>query len=88
MGTVHGLAGSAAVVLVLLPQVSSFTAGLAYLLMFGIGTTFSMAAITLAMGVPFVISFRFRAAKYGVTGIAGLASLLFGLFLISALTIG
>lgn len=87
VGTVHGLAGSAAIVLVLLPQVSSFTAGLVYLVMFGIGTTFSMAAITLAMGIPFAVSDRFRAAKNGVTGIAGLASLLFGLFLISALTI-
>ena len=87
IGIVHGLAGSAAVMLVLLPQIESVWVGLAYLMLFGLGTIISMALITVALGVPFAISARFRSFDRTVAGVAGSASLVFGLALMSDLAL-
>lgn len=54
IGVVHGLAGSAAVILVLLSKIDSFWIGVGYLLLFSVGTMLSMAAITVILAVPFV----------------------------------
>ena len=83
IGIVHGLAGSAAVMLLLLPKVSSFAVGVGYILMFGLGTLVSMAGITLALGVPFALTSRFDRLNLGVCGAAGTASLVLGAALMS-----
>jgi high-affinity nickel-transport protein len=83
VGVVHGLAGSAAVMLVLLPTLSSFWTGIGYLLMFGIGTMLSMAAVTLLLGVPFAITGGSRGMSRWVSAVAGTASALFGVALMS-----
>ena len=58
IGIVHGLAGSAAVMLVLLPEIELFWIGVGYLVLFGVGTMLSMAAVTLVLGIPFAMSGR------------------------------
>ena len=78
IGAVHGLAGSAAVMLLLLPQVSSFWIGLGYLLLFGVGTILSMSAITLVLGVPFALTGGSDRVNQLVAGAAGTSSFLFG----------
>lgn len=83
IGIVHGLAGSAAVMLVLLPTISSFWTGVGYLLLFGVGTILSMAIITLLLGVPFAVSGGHHKVNRFVSGIAGAASILFGAALMS-----
>ena len=88
IGIVHGLAGSAAVMLVLLPQISSFWVGFGYLVLFGIGTMLSMAAITLALGVPFSLGGQFERLNRGVAQVAGAVSLIFGAALMSDLALG
>ena len=88
IGIVHGLAGSAAVMLVLLPQISSVWVGLGYLLLFGVGTMISMAMITVVLGVPFAVSGRFRRMDRAVAGVAGTASLAFGFALMADLALG
>jgi ABC-type nickel/cobalt efflux system permease component RcnA len=88
VGVVHGLAGSAAVMLLLLPTLPSFWAGVGYLVLFGVGTMISMAAITLVLGVPFAISGRFDRLNHTVTGVAGAASVVFGAALMSDLALG
>lgn len=88
IGVVHGLAGSAAVMLVLLPQISSFWVGIGYLVLFGIGTIFSMSAITLILGVPFALSHSFSRMNRIVSYAAGLTSILFGVFLMTELSLG
>ncbi len=88
IGAVHGLAGSAAVMLVLLPQISSFWVGLGYLVLFGIGTMISMAMITVVLGVPFAVGGRFRGLDRAVARIAGAASLVFGFGLMADLALG
>jgi cytochrome c biogenesis protein CcdA len=88
IGIVHGLAGSAAVMLVLLPQIDSVWVGMAYLALFGVGTMISMALITVVLGVPFAVGGRFRGMERGVAGAAGGASVAFGAALMSDLALG
>jgi ABC-type nickel/cobalt efflux system permease component RcnA len=88
IGIVHGFAGSAAVMLVLLPQIDSIWVGMAYLLLFGVGTIISMALITVVLSVPFAVGGRFRGMERGVAGAAGGASVAFGVALMSDLALG
>ena len=74
--------------LVLLPEISLFWVGVSYLLLFGLGTMLSMAAITLALGVPFSLSNQFERLNRGVARVAGTASLVFGAALMSDLALG
>ncbi len=83
IGIVHGLAGSAAVMLLLLPKIENFWIGIGYLLMFGFGTVLSMSSITLVLGLPFSISSSFRNLNATVSGLAGIASILIGFMLAS-----
>jgi high-affinity nickel-transport protein len=53
IGLVHGLAGSAAVALLVLSTVRSPYAALAYLALFGLGTIVGMTAITALLSLPF-----------------------------------
>ena len=88
IGVVHGLAGSAAIVLVLLPTLSSLWLGVGYLLLFGVGSILSMAAITLVLGLPMAVSGRFDRLSHTVSRVAGVASLAFGLALMSDIGLG
>ena len=88
VGVVHGLAGSAAVMLILLPAIPSFWMGVGYLFLFGIGTMLSMAAITVALGVPFALTSSSEAAKRAVSSIAGAASVVLGGALMSDIALG
>lgn len=88
IGLVHGLAGSAAVMLALLPTLSSFWVGLGYLVLFGVGTVRSMAVITILLGVPFAIVGSLGVARLAVSGVAGSASVLFGAALMSDIALG
>jgi ABC-type nickel/cobalt efflux system permease component RcnA len=89
VGVAHGLAGSAAVMLVVLTSdaVSSFVVGLLYIFLFGFGTVLSMGAITLLMGIPFSISGRFERVNRVIASVAGVASIFFGLFIMYDLAI-
>jgi sulfite exporter TauE/SafE len=88
VGVVHGLAGSAAVILLLLPEIESAWVGLGYLFLFGIGTMVSMAMITLALGAPLVFTKRFRAVDGVVSTVAGGGSVLLGSALMADLALG
>ena len=88
IGVVHGLAGSAAVMLLILPQVSSFMVGIGYLVLFGVGTMLSMAAITLVLGIPFAVTGGFTRLNQVVSGTAGGASMLLGAALMSDIALG
>jgi sulfite exporter TauE/SafE len=56
IGMVHGLAGSGALMLVVLSTVDSVWNGLAYIALFGIGSIVGMLAISTAIGVPFALT--------------------------------
>ena len=88
IGVVHGLAGSAAVMLVLLPKLPSVWSGVGYLFLFGVGTMLSMAAITLLLGVPFAISRSHNRVNSVISVVAGFSSVVFGGALMSDIALG
>jgi ABC-type nickel/cobalt efflux system permease component RcnA len=82
VGLVHGLAGSAAVALLVLAEIPEPRGAIAYLLVFGIGTIAGMMLITMMIGAPFAYT-RKRLAPFnqGLGIASGLLSLAFGLFI-------
>jgi ABC-type nickel/cobalt efflux system permease component RcnA len=83
VGLVHGLAGSAAVALLVLSTIKNPFWSTAYLLVFGLGTMAGMMLMTAAISVPLVFTGRkfFRINRH-LTAISGLASVAFGMFLV------
>jgi len=83
VGIVHGLAGSAAVALLVLTTIRVPSWAILYLLVFGIGTVAGMMLITAAIAVPFAFSeSRFARLNRGLGLVSGLVSLTFGLFIV------
>lgn len=56
VGTVHGVAGSAALTLLILASIDSAFAGMVYILLFGLGSVLSMGIMTIFISLPFVVS--------------------------------
>lgn len=80
--TVHGLAGSAAVALLVLSTIRSPIWATAYLLVFGAGTMVGMMLMTAAMAIPAAYSGkRFSRLSQHLTVASGLVSVGFGSFL-------
>jgi ABC-type nickel/cobalt efflux system permease component RcnA len=83
VGLVHGLAGSAAVALLVLTTIRNPKWALVYLLVFGIGTIAGMMLITGAIVLPFAYAEgKFTRLNQGLRLASGLISLGFGLFLV------
>jgi High-affinity nickel-transport protein len=83
IGVVHGLAGSAAVALLVLATISNAIWAVVYLAVFGIGTVAGMMLITVAISIPFAYTSRRLGGFNRSLGVAsGLSSLVFGIFLI------
>ena len=83
VGIVHGLAGSAAVALLVLATIREPFGAVVYLLVFGVGTIAGMMAITAAIAVPFTFS-EARSARLnrGLSTASGLISVCFGVFVV------
>jgi hypothetical protein len=82
IGIVHGMAGSAAIALLVLAQIRDPLWGLLYLLLFGVGTIAGMMLITTAIALPFAYSLqRLPQLNLWMRLIAGLLSLGLGLYL-------
>jgi nickel/cobalt exporter len=83
VGLVHGLAGSAAVALLVLSTIKSPFWSTAYLLVFGFGTMVGMMLMTAAISAPVVYAGKkfFNVSRH-LTVVSGLASVAFGMFLV------
>jgi hypothetical protein len=82
VGIVHGLAGSAAVALLVLTAINQPAWAVAYLLIFGLGTVAGMMLITAVIAVPFAYTMRnFGRLNRGLVMASGFLSVAFGLFL-------
>jgi ABC-type nickel/cobalt efflux system permease component RcnA len=81
VGAMHGLAGSAALTLLVLTQIQSVWLGLLYLALFGAGSTLGMLLMSGLIGLPFALSAR-RVSRvhYGMQTVAGALSIAFGLW--------
>ncbi|HVP44662.1 MAG TPA: hypothetical protein VMS96_14620 [Terriglobales bacterium] len=79
VGIVHGLAGSAAVALLVLTTVRDSTWAVAYLLVFGVGTIVGMMVITVGIASSFRVVARTQGIERRLAMASGLLSLAFGL---------
>ncbi len=83
VGLMHGMAGSAALILLTLETVTSPLIGLMYMLLFGIGSIMGMAALSIVIAIPL------RQSAKGLTwlnnalqGVIGVATIVLGSMLI------
>ena len=80
VGIVHGLAGSAAVALLILATIHNSRWAIAYLLVFGVGTIAGMMLITMSLASTFhFVGHRFQAFSHRLAMVSGLVSIAFGL---------
>lgn len=78
IGMVHGLAGSAALMLLIVPTIASPAVAIGYILIFGLGSIGGMMVMSLLIGLPFHFTAnRFELLNKGIRLCAGVFS--FGL---------
>jgi ABC-type nickel/cobalt efflux system permease component RcnA len=84
VGMVHGFAGSAALTLLVLTEVmrgGSELLGLAYLVIFGMGSIGGMLLMSMALSLPFVLATkRFERINVPIRLTAGIAGVAFGIY--------
>jgi high-affinity nickel-transport protein len=82
VGIVHGLAGSAAIALLILGTITDAKVAMVYLLVFGLGTIIGMIGITTLIGVPIIFgSKKYQKIDRYITIASGILSLTFGIYL-------
>lgn len=83
IGMIHGLAGSAGLMLLLIPTIDSKIVGLLYIIIFGVGSIAGMMIMSFLVGLPFHFTAnRLNRLNYVLQSIAGLISIGLGLFII------
>lgn len=81
VGAVHGLAGSAALTLLVLAQIDSVALGLLYLAVFGLGSILGMMLMSGLVGLPFAVGTRrVGGLSYGLQVAVGALSIAFGVW--------
>ena len=85
VGLMHGMAGSAALLVLAVSQASSPAAGLGYVALFGIGSTIGMGALSTVIAVPLVVSARWLTwANSGLQAAVGIITMAIGVMTIAA----
>jgi len=84
VGMIHGLAGSAGLMLLVLPTIPSPAVALLYIGIFGIGSIAGMMIMSMLMGLPlYFTAGRFVLINKGIRLLAGAFSLVWGALLIT-----
>src|SRR6478609_11320400 len=80
VGLMHGMAGSAALLVLAVSQASSPAVGLGYVALFGVGSMIGMGALSTLIAVPLAVSARSLTwANRGLQGAVGLATVAIGM---------
>src|SRR5512138_1955238 len=88
VGLMHGMAGSAALLVLAVTQASSPVAGLGYVALFGVGSMIGMGALSMVIAVPLVVSARSLTwANRGLQGAVGLATVAIGIMTVVETTV-
>jgi len=88
VGLMHGMAGSAALLVLAVSQAPTPVVGLAYVALFGIGSMIGMGALSVAIAVPLAISARWLTlANRALQGAVGLVTIAIGLNIIVSTTL-
>ena len=87
IGTVHGLAGSGALILLVTASITSPLTALTFILLFGLGSVLSMGMVTIIISFPFVLTAnrapnlnRYIQRSFGVLSILLGSFLMYGFF--------
>lgn len=81
IGIIHGLAGSAAVALLVLGSIADQTMAIIYLAIFGIGTIVGMMLVTTLLGIPIIAGGKAFSRFDSLAGtIAGIISIAYGIW--------
>ena len=87
VGLMHGMAGSAALLVLAVSQASSPAVGLGYVALFGIGSMIGMGALSMVIAVPLLVSARWlTSANRGLQGVVGLVTIAIGVMTIAETT--
>ena len=87
IGILHGLAGTGALMITLLPNHSNFLEGIIFLVSFSIGTILSMSLVTIILFAPLKRISSTKALRI-ITSTLGAGSIFLGTILFSDITIG
>ena len=88
IGMAHGLAGSAALLLLVVTSADSVIDGLIYIAVFGCGSILGMMLVGLALSLPIVWSLRFaRPLFLAVQGMASVGSITLGCWIVYRLLV-
>lgn len=82
IGCIHGLAGSGSIVILTASTLGDLQTVLSFILIFGIGSVIGMTIISGLIGLPFVLTNKFRSASKTLRYIACSATLLIGINII------
>jgi hypothetical protein len=89
IGMAHGLAGSAALVLMVLSTVNGLGQGVGYILLFGVGSVLGMMGVGAVLSLPVLCSLSIGPRAYWtVQGFASLASIGLGLAIMFRIGLG
>jgi hypothetical protein len=79
VGLMHGMAGSAALLVLAVSQVANPAAGMAYVLLFGVGSMLGMGALSVVIAVPLAVSARWLTwANHGLQAGVGAITIAIG----------
>jgi hypothetical protein len=85
VGLMHGMAGSAALLMLAVSQASSPVVGLGYVALFGIGSMAGMGALSAVIAVPLAVSARWLTwANRGLQGAVGVVTIGIGVMTVIA----
>ena len=83
VGLMHGMAGSAALLVLTVSQTSSLAVGLGYVALFGIGSMIGMGALSILIAVPLAVTARWlTVANHGLQGAVGVVTVAIGVMTI------
>jgi hypothetical protein len=89
VGLMHGMAGSAALLVLAVSQAASPGVAVAYVLLFGIGSMLGMGALSAVIAVPLAVSARWLTwANRGLQGAVGVVTIAVGAMTIYAAGLG
>ena len=80
VGLMHGMAGSAALLVLAVTQAPSPVAGLGYVALFGVGSMIGMGVLSAVIAVPLAVSARFlTVANHALQGAVGIVTIAIGI---------
>ena len=86
VGLMHGMAGSAALLVLAVSQASTPAVGLGYVALFGVGSMIGMGALSTVIAVPLAVSARWLTwANRGLQGAVGVITIAIGVMTIVAM---